>query len=81
MAEAQKQEPEFRLDLNERQSPAWARLRRHMEAKLEQLRRQNDNDLDPIKTARLRGSIGTLKNLLALGSPDPAMVADESSGE
>lgn len=72
-----KQPPEFRLDLNDRNSPTWAKLKRHLEAQIEKLRAQNDNDLDPVKTAKLRGRIAGLKNLLALGSPDPAMVADE----
>jgi hypothetical protein len=78
VSDAPKQEAQFRLDLNDRHSPTWAKLRRHLEARItEKLRRQNDNDMDPMKTAKLRGQIRSLKNLLALGSPDPAMVADE----
>lgn len=58
-------------------SPTWARLRKHMEARLQSLRAKNDNDLDPIATAKLRGEVKALKNLLALSTTDQAMVADD----
>ena len=59
-------------------SPTWARLRKHMEARLQSLRVKNDNDLDPIATAKLRGEVRALKNLLALSESQPRqMVADE----
>ena len=58
-------------------SPTWTRLRKHMEARLQSLRAKNDNDLDPIATAKLRGEVKALKNLLALSTTDQAMVADD----
>lgn len=82
MTEAEKNPPEFRLDPRDLQSPVWGKLRRHMEAQLEKLRRDNDTDHDPVKTAKLRGRISALKNLLALGNPQaPTMGADEEQGE
>ena len=58
-------------------SPTWARLRKHMEARLQSLRAKNDNDLDPIATAKLRGEIKVLKNLIALSETNQSMVADD----
>jgi hypothetical protein len=67
------------LDLNDRQSPAWRKLKAHLELRLQELRMKNDNDLDAIETAKTRGAIKTCTNLLALGDQDPATEADEDS--
>lgn len=66
------------LDLNDRQSPTWRKLRDHFEQRLQELRAKNDNDLDPIATAKVRGSIKEALYLLALGDQDPATEADEA---
>lgn len=65
------------LDLNDRQSPTWRKLVKHYEQRLRELRAKNDNDLDAISTAKLRGAIREVTNLLALGDQDPATEADE----
>lgn len=54
----------------ELQSAVWLKLQQHMEDRLGQLRQQNDGDLDPIATARVRGRSAMLKELLDLGRPD-----------
>lgn len=73
---------EFKLDKNDTAQPLWAKLRTHYEAKLAQLRAQNDDPgKDPIKTAALRGRIAEVKALLALASPAPATEADADDGE
>lgn len=51
-------------------SALWLKLRLHLEARLDQHRRKNDNDLDPISTARLRGATAEIKTLLARGVQD-----------
>ena len=51
----------------DRISPIWANLSRQYKARLEELRIQNDSDLDPVKTARLRGQIKEILILLSLG--------------
>ena len=66
------------LDLNDRQSPTWRKLRDHFEQRLHELRAKNDNDLDAIATARVRGAIREVTYLLALGDQDPATEADEA---
>lgn len=55
------------LSLRDRNSETWLKVRTAIEARIEQYRRQNDNDLAPDKTAILRGRIQELKNLLAAG--------------
>ena len=58
------------------QTHTWAKLKKHIGAEIEKLRARNDSDLDPIKTAALRGEIKALKNLLALET-DQATVVNE----
>jgi hypothetical protein len=73
---------EFRLAPSELRTSTWRRLEEHLNARLASLRAQNDNDLDEAKTAKLRGRIAEVINLLALGSSqDPAMEADADDGE
>lgn len=62
-------------------SPTWQKLKKHMDARLQSLRAKNDNNMDPIKTATVRGEIRSLKNLLALSEKAPAMGADEEQPE
>lgn len=50
-----------------------ARRQDYAEARLASLRLKNDGDLDPIQTARLRGQIFELKQLLELDKPPPAV--------
>lgn len=66
------------LGLSDRQSPTWRKLKTHFEQRLHELRAKNDNDLDAIATARVRGAIREVTYLLALGDQDPATEADEA---
>ena len=59
-----------------RNSAAWTVLKKHYEARLETLRRQNDGDLDDSQTRRLRGRIAEVKAFLALGAEQP-QIEDE----
>lgn len=47
-------------------SPTWQKLKKHLEAKLLELRARNDHTMDPIKTERLRGKIAQVKAILEL---------------
>lgn len=60
--------PLLQLNLSERNSALWMRLREHLEHELALLRAQNDDDRDPVATAHIRGEIARLKTLLALDS-------------
>ena len=46
-------------------------------SRLEELRKRNDGDLSAEQTAKIRGRIAELKDLLTLAQPAPALVADE----
>jgi hypothetical protein len=55
------------------QTRTWDRLAAHLEARLAAHRADNDNRLDEVKTATLRGRIAEIKELLALAQePAPA---------
>jgi hypothetical protein len=56
---------------HELQSSTWVKLRDHLQERLTALRCQNDGDLDEMATARLRGRVACLKEILALGTPGP----------
>lgn len=60
----------FELTEADLASALWRRLSAHLEARLEQQRRKNDNDLDPIATAHVRGRLAELRALLARAEPD-----------
>lgn len=61
--------PEF--ELADRNSATWAKLKKHMEARLVLLRARNDGDHDERKTNRLRGGIAELNYLMSLGDEKP----------
>ena len=56
----------------EQQSAVWKKLSSHMAARLDELRRKNDGDASEVETARTRGRIAQLKELLALADAEPA---------
>lgn len=61
------------LDLTDRQSQTWAKLKKYLEQTLREDRESNDNRLSDLDTARLRGAIARTKVILALGD-DPGQV-------
>ena len=52
----------------ELQSSTWIKLSSHFRERLDQLRGQNDGDLGEVDTARLRGRILMLRELLEIGN-------------
>jgi hypothetical protein len=82
MSDTTTEQPEFRLDRIDLTSQTWSKLKKHLQAARETLRtRLEAPNLDPVQTALLRGELRRIRVLLALDSPDPAMVADEGLGE
>lgn len=57
----------FVLTPQERSSALWRRLEEQLQKRLTQLRARNDGPHDPAETARLRGHIAALKQMIALG--------------
>lgn len=69
MIEPKKQ---FLLTRDERDTNLWTKLMAHWSDRLASLRAQNDNsDRNEIDTAKLRGQIAELKQLLALNNDPP----------
>ena len=62
-------------------TPAWKRLSQHVNERIDELRKLNDNaSYGPEKTALIRGGISELKQILALAdeaSASPAVDPDE----
>lgn len=62
----------MKLDAIETRSAVWIKLHTHLRSQLQTLRERNDGaQLDAIETARLRGRIAQVKEILALGQPEP----------
>lgn len=56
----------FALTESDRDSQTWTRLKKHLQARLEALHRENANDLSETQTAKLRGRIAMVQELLSL---------------
>jgi len=61
--------PEFSLSAIERDSPLWLKISAHLKDRLASLREKNDGWLGPDETARVRGKIEFIKELLQAESP------------
>lgn len=61
----------FKLAASDVASPTWAKLERHLRARLADLRARNDNPQTADETAFLRGRIAEVKALLHTAEEDP----------
>lgn len=66
----------MKLSESEKVSACWVKLEKHIKTQIEILRQRNDKDIDAIATAKLRGRILELNNLLSLATSDER-VAEE----
>lgn len=64
-------EPQFTMTESDRRSSLWLRLSEHLTNRLAQYRGKNDGPLTPDETARMRGCIACVKEILALGNEPP----------
>ncbi len=62
----------------ERLSGAWKTIKDYAEQRIALLREKNDKNLDPVKTAQVRGALSELKNLAALDQPAPQTEVDDA---
>lgn len=62
---------DFQLTHIERESPLWKKIERFLNDRIDTHRSANDNDLDPAKTAELRGRIRECKALRSIGMERP----------
>ena len=67
------------LDLDDRQSPAWLKIKKHYEARIDDLRKINDYDAPESVTSKIRGRIAEAQYILDLGLPPtkPKTIPDE----
>lgn len=64
----------FVLNYADVNNPLWPKLKKHMESELAILRQRNDSiRLDERATQETRGRIAQLKELIALGDPQPGV--------
>lgn len=61
----------MKLDPIETRSAAWMKVERFLEERLVVLRSRNDGALGAEETSHLRGRIAQVKEILALGKPEP----------
>jgi len=60
----------LKLEKHETTSAVWKKIEAHIGERLQVARETNDNSLDELKTATLRGEISTYKKLLDIGKPE-----------
>jgi len=69
------------LTSHQRTSDTWMAVTKYCEARLEELRRDNDKDHDPTRTAKIRGRIAEIQKFLRAGEEptrDVVANADQS---
>lgn len=64
---------DFKLTELESQSALWQKIEKELKARLQMLREKNDNDMEPLDTARIRGEIKTIKAMLAWAQALPTI--------
>jgi hypothetical protein len=55
------------LNSHQRSSDTWLAVTKYCETRLEELRRENDKDHDPVRTAKIRGRIAEVQKFLRAG--------------
>lgn len=60
------------LNESEKQSPIWLKIREYLKEELNDLRQKNDSEfgnISEIETAKIRGAISCIKDLLDIDCP------------
>lgn len=65
------------FDQEDLRSPCWRKIKEHCEAELAQLRVDLESDLEPVRTAKVRGQIRAYVLLLAFGSHQTLATVEE----
>jgi hypothetical protein len=60
-------------------SETWIALASKIEQRIQELREKNDSNIDPDRTALIRGQIRFAKEVLSWSAPQQAMVVDDDS--
>lgn len=67
---------EFQLSDYDKSTLLWARLKVHLEERLERARTRNDHPQPEFTTAQIRGEIAVLKYFIALGNDRPPLTGE-----
>ena len=67
----------MKFEQHEIHSGVWVKLKAHLEEQLNMSRALLESDLPKKRTTQVRERTKVLKELLALGEPSPATVADD----
>lgn len=62
----------------ERNQAVWQKLKTYLEAELAVLRARNDKPMTDDATARLRGRIAAVKDVLSLGTEKPQALSEDA---
>ena len=61
----------------EREGAVWKKIEAKLKSELDLLRRSNDGNLPEVATARLRGQIAAVKDLLSIGTEKPQVPSED----
>ena len=61
----------FALSEADKVSPTWLRIKKHLQARVEALRNELEQDLPEERTAKVRGRLAEVKSLLSLDKYPP----------
>lgn len=61
------------LTKEERDHPIWLKLKAEYEARLAQLRKDNDKDMSETETAKQRGRISEVRRIIDMGAEKPVI--------
>jgi len=59
--------------IKDRDSLEWVQVRDHCTRRLAELRDENEGDLDPAETTKIRGMIEMAREIIALGEDEPTV--------
>jgi hypothetical protein len=59
--------------IEDKHSIEWIRIKEYVQKRLENLRTENDGDLDEVETARIRGMILMTKEIIGLDQAVPVI--------
>jgi hypothetical protein len=68
----------MKLTEGDKLSAVWQKLEPYLNDRLDACRKQNDGDLSPEQTAKLRGRISAYREILSLQNADSVQAEDDS---
>lgn len=63
----------MKLTTSERDTDLWRKISAELDARLKQLRAENDKSMSEAETEKLRGRIAEVKNFISMGVEKPVI--------